>query len=535
VQELGDVDDDRQGVLVIAPELQRAGETAEQAAERCAWTLIEAAQHLGRCRLLSDGARTSPLKLWCVTRGVRDPKRESALSHAPLWGVSRIIAGERSDLWGGVVDIRDDVGSIGEDAVDRLLDLFGGLDGAEDVVSLTPEGAFAARLAQIERQAEGKALECRPDGTYLITGGLGGLGLEVARYLVDRGARRLVLVGRRGLPPRSEWEQVGDADVRARIDAVLELEALGASIRVLALDVSDAGAVAAVLAPSALDLPPIRGVVHAAGVVADALVDKTDRQDLRTTLAPKARGAMVLHRLFPPGTLDFFTMFSSCGQLARLTGQASYAAANSFLDGLAALRHAGGHTETTSLAWAQWRGTGMGETTAGTTILEAEARGLGGISSGEAFRAWSFAHCFHRPNYAILRVLSERSLPVFSGLLDVAEADGSETGAGPVDWARIPDEDFDDWVLAEVHEQVAAELNLAAADIEIDRPLVELGVDSVMTVGLRVRLHRRFGVDLPPTILWSSPTVRALAEFLVSEREPASDRAGEVEAIEAVA
>jgi 6-methylsalicylic acid synthase len=272
-------------------------------------------------------------------------------------------------------------------------------------------------------------------------------------------------------------------------------------------------------------------VVHAAGVVSDALVDKTDRQGLRTTLAPKAGGAMALHRLFPEGTLDFFTMFSSCGQLARLTGQASYAAANSFLDALAALRHAGGHTETTSLGWTQWRGTGMGETTAGTTILEAESRGLGGISAAEAFRAWSFADQLRSPYAAILRVMPERSLPVFSRL-QAAEAEESGAGAETVDWAALSEEEIAERVLAEVHESVAAELSLATADIAVDRPLVELGVDSVLTVGLRVRLHRRFGIDLPPTILWSSPTVRALADFLVGEvrgQDTDEDEAGAVE------
>lgn len=498
------------GILVVSPGQERDGETAEQAAERCAWTLVDAAQRLSRA------AGAEPVKLWCLTRGVRAPVRDAALAHAPLWGVSRIIAGERSDLWGGIVDLSDDLGQIDAGTSDRLIDLFANTGSTEDIVSVTPDGVFAARLAQVERQARDKVIECRPNGTYLITGGLGALGLEVARFLVERGARRLVLAGRRGLPPRGEWDRVGDPAVRAKIDAVVALEALGATVRVLALDVSDAGAVTAALDPSALQLPRICGIVHAAGTVSDALVDKTDRDGLRTTLGPKARGAMVLHRMFPPGSLDFFTMFSSCGQLARLTGQASYAAANSFLDGLAALRHADGHTETVSLAWPQWRGAGMGETTASTTIMEAESRGLGGISAAEAFRAWLFTERFDLPYYAILRVLPERSLPVFSGLTgatETADAAGSKT----VDWTQVADQDLDKLVLEDVHEQVAAELNLTTADFDVDRPLVELGIDSVLTVGLRVRLHRRFAIDLPPTILWSNPTVRSVAEFL-SER-----------------
>lgn len=524
VDELPGLSEPAPGVLVVAPEPQREGETPEQAAQRCALMLLGAAQHLSGEQAASD-ASSFPVKLWCVTRGVRAARDEAALSHASLWGVSRIIAGERPDLWGGVVDVDDGPVDAGTDV---LVELLGGLDPSEDIVSVTDEGAFAMRLAQIERAAEGDEFACRPDGTYLITGGLGGVGLEVARYLVDRGARRLLLLGRRGLPPRVEWDAVQDAAVRTRIEAVMRLEALGATVRVLPLDICDEEAVRAALAPETLDLPPIRGVVHAAGVVSDALVDKTDSEGLLRTMGAKARGAMVLHRLFAPGTLDFFTMFSSCGQIARLTGQASYAAANSFLDGLAALRHAGGHTETVSLAWAQWRGVGMGESTAGTTIIEAEARGLGGISAAEAFRAWAFTHHFAEPYYAILRVLPERSLPVFSALTAIAEAGGPDAGgADLVAWDELDAEELAARVLDEVHEQVAAELSLDRASIDIDQALIELGVDSVLTVGLRVRLNRRFGIDLPPTVLWSNPTIRALAEFLSAELRPDGDGDGE--------
>ena len=509
-----DLPDPAGGVLVVSPPPRRPGESAEQAAERCSLALLEAEQELGR--RLTEGAR-SP-RLWCLTRGVRDAGGEDALAHAPLWGISRIIAGERPDLWGGVADLA--AGLPPEDAAESLLRLWSGADTTEDVVSLTAGGAAVARLERISRETGPETLRCRPDGSYLITGGLGGIGLEVARYLAERGARRLVLMGRRGLPPRAQWSSAQDPTTKERIDAVLELEALGATVRVLAVDVSDAAAVAAALGPSAFDLPPIRGVIHLAGAVSDARVDLTDRVGLHATFTPKAAGAMVLHRLFPPGSLDFFVLFSSCGQLARLTGQASYAAANSFMDALAALRHSGGHTETRSLAWAQWRGTGMGETTAGTTILEAEARGLGGISAGEAFRAWEFADRFASPYQVIFRLLPEHSLRVFAALTGLSEEAEAAALTAVVDWSALSGAELAAQVLAEVHEQVADELNLSVAAIDIYRPLVEMGVDSVLIVGLRVRLHRRFGIDLPPTILWSSPTVHALAEFLAGELSP---------------
>ncbi|MFE9581410.1 beta-ketoacyl synthase N-terminal-like domain-containing protein [Nocardia sp. NPDC006044] len=499
--------------VIVAPQALLPGETPELAARRCAETLVDAVQ---RVAAIADAQRRPAV--WVLTEGVRDGGAEASLSHAPLWGAGRIVAGERPDVWGGVIDIAEDA------APESVAALIGALPPTEDVLSVTADGVFAARLRKIERPAEHEAVDCRPNGTYLITGGLGALGLEAARHLVERGARRLVLIGRRGLPPRSAWDSVPDPAVAAQVAEVVALEAAGATIRVLRLDISDAAATAAALDPGTLDLPPVRGIVHCAGVVSDALVEKTRPTNLDTTMGPKVDGAMVLHRLFPAGTLDFFTMFSSCGQLARLTGQVSYAAANSFLDGLAALRRAQGESGANSIAWAQWIGRGMGETTGKTTILEAESRGLGGITVTEALRSWSYADRFGLPYVAVMRVMPDHTLPIFAHL-SATETGAESAGGGAVDWTTVPADELTGLVLAETHEQVAAELNLAPDDIAIDRPLLELGVDSVLTVALRVRLHRCFGVDLPPTILWSNPTVRALAELLATEVGGAPERA----------
>ncbi|MET7418863.1 beta-ketoacyl synthase N-terminal-like domain-containing protein [Dactylosporangium sp. NPDC005555] len=508
-------------VVIVAPPALLPGEAPEQAARRCAQALVDATQ---RVAAIEDEQRRPTI--WALTRGVREGTTEGALAHAPLWGAGRIVAGERPDLWGGTVDV-----DAGTDLA-SVAAVIGALPPNEDVLSGTADGLFAARLRKVERPAEREPVDCRPDGTYLVTGGLGALGLEAARYLVERGARRLVLVGRRGLPPRSEWDTVSDPAVAAQVAEVVALEAAGATVRVLRLDISDPEATARALDPGNLDLPQVRGIVHCAGVVSDALVEKTGAQNLDTTMGPKADGAMVLHRLYPAGTLDFFTMFSSCGQFARLTGQVSYASANSFLDALAALRHARGETGSTSFAWAQWIGRGMGETTGKATILEAESRGLGGITVSEALRSWSYADRYALPYVAVMRVMPGHTLPVFSHL-SVTDAEAADTGGGAVDWASVPADELVEKVTAETHEQVAAELNLAPEDIAIDRPLLELGVDSVLTVALRVRLHRCFAVDLPPTILWSNPTVRALAEFLAGEVGGAAEDSAEDTAAEA--
>lgn len=506
--------------VLVAPARTSLGEPHEQAAERCAWTLIRTAQRMIDAQA-APGAGTAPQpRLWCLTQGVRDAAEEAALAHAPLWGVSRIVAGEHPELWGGVIDVTD----LGADTGRRVLSLLRRAAGDEDVISVIGDVTAAARLSPIQRPPDGSALQCRPTDTYLITGGLGALGLLVARWLADRGARRLLLTGRRGLPPRADWDAVRDPRTRRQIEGVLELEALGVTVRVLAMDITDPDQVTAALDPSGHGLPPIRGIVHAAGVVGDAMVGRVNRNRLRDVLAPKVGGAMVLHRLFPPGSLDFFVLFSSCGQFARLTGQTSYAAANSFLDTLAAHRQAGGHVETTSLGWTSWRGVGMSESIA-TTMLEANSRGLDAVSAAEAFRAWSFADRFRTPYQAILRVLPTPPtvvrLPMFRELTVTSATAGDPDGQGfVIDWAGQPDQELRTQVTADVREQVAAELNLAAEDVEPRRPMVELGIDSVMTVALRVRLQRRYGLDLPPNILWNKPTVTALAEHILDCLRP---------------
>ncbi|MEU5262331.1 beta-ketoacyl synthase N-terminal-like domain-containing protein [Amycolatopsis sp. NPDC021455] len=495
--------------IVVAPSVIREGEVLETATERASWTLIRTIQRVGEIVSIG-GDRVAPQRIWSLSRGVRKAAGEQSLVHGPLWGISRITAGEHPELWGGAIDVDEVDDRTGE----RVLELLRHAAGAEDVISLSGDATEVARLTTIERPADGPGLQCRATGTYLVTGGLGGLGLEVAHWLADRGARRLLLAGRRGLPPRADWDEVTDPQTRAQIDGVLALEAAGVTVRAVAVDITDAADVARELDPATHGLPPIRGVIHAAGVVNDALVDKVDQDGLREVLAPKARGGLVLHRQFPPGTLDFFVLFSSCGQFARLTGQTSYAAANSFLDALAAHRNAGGHTETTSIGWTSWRGVGMSGDIA-STMFEANARGLEAITASEAFRAWAFAERYNAPYQAILRVLPLPShtarVPMFRDLAAIDGAVGEADAAAEVDWTALAEPEARELVTDGVREQVGAELNLAPADVDLRRPLVELGVDSVMTVGLRVRLSRRFGLDFPPTILWAKPTVAALA------------------------
>ncbi len=204
------------------------------------------------------------------------------------------------------------------------------------------------------------------DGSYLITGGLGDLGLVVARWMVEQGARRLILMGRTKFPPRSSWSAVETGSRLAhQIGAIRKLEALGVSVHLASVDVADEGPLSAFLEEfSAEGWPPIRGVVHAAGVVQDGLLLQLDQAALNTVLRPKVMGGWLLHRLLEDAPLDFFVLFSSAGSLLGQPGQGNYAAANAFLDALAHHRRGQGQPAL-SVNWGTWAELGFADTAGG--------------------------------------------------------------------------------------------------------------------------------------------------------------------------
>jgi 6-methylsalicylic acid synthase len=264
-------------------------------------------------------------------------------------------------------------------------------------------------------------------------------------------------------------------------------------------------------------LPAVRGVVHAAGVEAGVLLADTTDEQLRTAMRPKVDGSLVLHELFPPGQLDWMVLYSSCGYLAGFPGQGAYACANAFLDALARHRHGLGD-RTVSVAWTAWRGRGMGSTSE-YVAAQLEGLGMGAIGSDDAFRALDTAMRSDEPNVVVLPVLpAAASVPILAGVAPIGQRD--DTPAGPVDRG---DTDVDEWVAQQVVEAVATELGLPEDDVDPRVPLVETGVDSIMTVSLRRALEKRTGLALPPTLLWEHPTAAAVTARIVELLAPQDD------------
>ena len=355
--------------------------------------------------------------------------------------------------------------------------------------------------------------------------------------MVDRGARHIVLTSRAGLPERSGADALAAGDVtRRRVEAVRALEALGVSVTVAVADASDTVAMAAVFESFGRTLPPLRGVVHAAGVTTEATLETMDPVALLAVLRPKVTGAWVLHELTRELELDFFVLFSSAAAVWGSKGLGHYAAANHFLDALAHRRHAQG-LPALSVNWGWWSGAGI----ASAPVQEAFRRaGVEELRPEQALEALgrllacgSVQKTVAAVDWSVFKPVYEarRSRPL---VLEVG-APASTLRREPAPEHRSlrdrlasgsPDERrhlLGDHVAREV-----GQLLRFGPDerIEPRQGFFKLGMDSIMTVQLRNRLEASLGRLLPHTVAFEYPTIESLAAYLAGEPPPAAAATG---------
>jgi acyl transferase domain-containing protein/NADPH:quinone reductase-like Zn-dependent oxidoreductase/acyl carrier protein len=357
-----------------------------------------------------------------------------------------------------------------------------------------------------------------PDGTVLITGGTGTLGGLVARHLVQaRGARRLLLTGRRG------------PDAPGATDLQAELAALGAQVRVVACDAADREALAALLD----GIPaghPLTAVVHAAGVLDDGVLGSLGPDQLDRVLRPKVDAAAHLHELTAGADLAEFVLFSSMTGTFGNPGQANYAAANVFLDALAAHRAAAG-LPATSLAWGFWeQASGMTGHLGADTVGRMTRLGLRPLATAEALALLDAATARDEPlllpahlDLAALRARAAagETLPgPLRGFLRTPERRAAAAGAGGGTsladrLSRLPEAARDELLLDLVRGHVAVVLSQESPDlVDPDRAFRDLGFDSLTAVEMRNRLTTATGLRLPATLVFTHPTPRVLARHL---------------------
>ena len=280
-------------------------------------------------------------RLWLVTRGaVPVGLSLPQVAQAPAWGLGKAMALEHPELWGGMLDLAPEATrNEAEQLLAELVDSQG-----EDHLALREEQRYVARL--VRRQApESQGIKWQSEGTYLITGGLGALGLKLARWLVEQGAKYLVLTGRRG------------ASLQAQ-ETINELARSGTEILVAQADVSAQADMDRLFETVKTTLPPLKGVIHAAGVSDYRAIAEINPDMLESVLRPKVVGTWMLHQLTQAMKLDFFVCFSSISSVWGSKGQAHYGAANHFLDVLAHYRRGLG-LPALSVNWGPWAGGGM--------------------------------------------------------------------------------------------------------------------------------------------------------------------------------
>ncbi|MFE7625609.1 SDR family NAD(P)-dependent oxidoreductase [Streptomyces sp. NPDC057509] len=454
--------------------------------------------------------RSATARLTLLTRGAvaATEGEPAALAQAPVWGLVRSAQAEHP----GRFLLLDTDGSLG---TDELLRLTAGTD--EPEIALREGRLYVPRLTRTT-QAPNPAAPWRTDGTVLITGGTGGVGATVARHLVAaHGVRGLLLTGRRGA------DAPGAEELRA------ELTALGAEVVIAACDAADRDAMAGALAAIPEGLP-LSAVVHAAGVLDDALVDSLDDARLDTVLRPKADGAWNLHELTRDSDLSAFVLFSSTATVLDGAGQGNYAAANVFLDALATHRAALG-LPATSLAWGLWTGTGgMGGSLDEAALRRIERLGLQPLSVAENLalldRAIATAeHPAVLPVRLNLRTLNARGGDVPAVLRALVRAPRRAVGGGGINveqslarsLAGLTRAQRGDALLDLVRTQVAAVLGHDGPErVVTTRAFNEMGFDSLAAVELRNRLCSATGLPLTATLVFDYPSPGALADHLAS-------------------
>ncbi|NEO44417.1 MAG: SDR family NAD(P)-dependent oxidoreductase, partial [Moorea sp. SIO4A3] len=452
-------------------------------------------------------------KLWVVTRQAQAvDSNPVAISQTPLWGLGRVIAQEQPQLWGGLIDLEEnqELTVAAQQVYTEVATQPGGLQ-----VAYRQGKRYWPQLVRYPKIPP--SLKLNSQSSYVLSGGLGALGLQIAQRWVEQGARNLVLLGRRGITNEIQQQKIA------------ELEAAGAKIQVASIDVSNWTQLRQAWTEWQSTMPPVRGVLHAAGVLDDGLLENQSWERLVKVMSPKVEGGWNLHRLTQDENLDFFICFSSAASVLGSAAQSSYAAANAFLDGLCAYRRSLGWPGL-SFNWGPWSEVGMAaqmspaqkqrwammgvkliQPEQGLQVLEQQL-GAGGQLGVLAFD-WEvlsqklsptqlnfFAQVLPPEVKDLVQSTTERSSQLQQQLLLVSEAQRKQL------------------LRQTLQEEVACVLGLPPTDKpDPEVGFFELGMDSLMAVELRNRLGQLLAVNLPSTLTFDFPNIERLSDYIISE------------------
>lgn len=350
-------------------------------------------------------------------------------------------------------------------------------------------------------------LSIHPEKVYVITGGTRGIGMELARYLVSRGARRLVLMGMQPIPSRDKWNEIQagkDAILKQKLEDILALEKQGAHVEWFIGRLLNQPALTEFFTRIRSQLGTLGGVIHCAGLVIDrhpAFINKTI-QEIQTVCEPKIAGLWVLHEIFKQDPLDFFILFSSISaQVPALgVGLSDYAMANGFMDHFASYQQRAGYTYYRSIAWPSWKESGMGEVNS--QIYQ--QLGLLSLKNSEGLSLLEKAMSFNNKNALIVCVTDSSVFKPESLLINLNRPTASVSTSPP---AEKP--------LTWLTQLFSQELKLPLEELNPNTPFGDFGVDSILLAELVKKIEETFAIDLDPSSLIEHPTLNSLNDYLL--------------------
>ena len=470
-------------------------------------------------------------RLWLVTQEAQPVQgtRSSmaGLAQSSVWGMGRVISLEHPELWGGMLDL-DSNSSIDQSVTNLITEIYDS-DG-EDHVAFRDGQRYLARLMDSSHLETSQGFEFQSNGTYLITGGLGFLGLKLAQWMVEQGASNIVLIGRKGLPQRQDWGNLANnSKDKKKIEIIQFLESKGAKLSIFSADVTDLDQMSSVIERINTGENPLKGIVHAAGITHGLVMEQMQSQALESVLRPKTLGTWILHQLTKHLNLDCFICFSSAGSVWGAKGQADYDAANHFLDTFAYYRRSIG-LPALSINWG--------------------SLGVGGLVSEESYVQW-------------MKMLGLEALQPeqgFNALGWLLETDAVQTVVAQVEWSKFKaiyqyqkqrpllaeieskvEEEQEQFQLLQQKPDILQQLNsgtetlrhqkltsyiqsevakvLDMKDLELlsaEQSLFDMGLDSLMMVELRNRLEVGLNCSLPATLAFEFPNIASLTEYIGS-------------------
>jgi acyl transferase domain-containing protein/acyl carrier protein len=487
------------------------GLTAEKlmsASERNCGSALYLVQALAR-RTTSQSPR-----LCLVTRGVQPVGTNSqplSVAQSLLSGLAKTIGREHPEMRCLTVDL--DASRNEDDSRTLFRELWPRASDGEGRVAYRGGKRYVSRLINRQQQADLRHLALRPDATYLITGATGGIGLHVAEWMVNQGARHLVMVARSAAGDKAQksFEKLRNAGAE-----VVEVQA----------DVSDPDQVDGVLGHIRNSMPKLRGIMHCAGVFEDSLLIDHKWEFFEKVFAAKVMGAWNLHVLTQRQPLDFLVFFSSAASLFGAAGQANYVAANEFMDILAHHRQRQGMAGL-SINWGPWAGTGMAEAVTETRRSQWTAMGLELLDPEKALTAMDYLLHQNSAQVAVLnanwpRLRQQFSTGAIPPFLSSIAAASSQPAIYEYNFrqqlAAAPALDRKSLLAAQVRAKVAKVLGLDPPEsVDPKRGFFDLGLDSLASMELRNELQALLGCTLSSTLTFRYPTVEALVNHLAHD------------------